>query len=51
MSLGIPAITLASGHGDRMHALDEWIDVETGKSLRSMGMLMTTLLASAGLRE
>jgi acetylornithine deacetylase/succinyl-diaminopimelate desuccinylase-like protein len=51
MSLGIPAITLASGSGDRMHALDEWIDVETGKSLRSMGMLLTTLLASAGLRE
>jgi acetylornithine deacetylase/succinyl-diaminopimelate desuccinylase-like protein len=51
MSLGIPAITLAAGSGDRMHALDEWIDVETGKSLRSMGMLLTTLLASAGLRE
>jgi acetylornithine deacetylase/succinyl-diaminopimelate desuccinylase-like protein len=51
MSLGIPAITLASGSGDRMHALDEWIDVETGKSLPSMGMLLTTLLASAGLRE
>jgi tripeptide aminopeptidase len=51
MSLGIPAITLASDSGDRMHALDEWIDVETGKSLRSMAMLLTTLLASAGLRE
>jgi tripeptide aminopeptidase len=51
MSLGIPAITLASGYGDRMHALDEWIDVDKDKSLKSAGMLMTTILAAAGLRE
>jgi di/tripeptidase len=51
MSLGIPAITLASGYGDRMHALDEWIDVDKDKSLKSAGMLMTTILASAGIRE
>jgi di/tripeptidase len=51
MSLGIPAITLASGYGDRMHALDEWIDVDTDKSLKSAGMLMTTILATAGIRE
>jgi tripeptide aminopeptidase len=51
MSLGIPAITLASGYGDRMHALDEWIDVDKEKSLKSAGMLMTTILATAGIRE
>jgi di/tripeptidase len=51
MSLGIPAITLASGYGDRMHALDEWIDVDKDKSLKSAGMLMTTILATAGIRE
>jgi acetylornithine deacetylase/succinyl-diaminopimelate desuccinylase-like protein len=51
MSLGIPAITLASGYGDRMHALDEWIDVDKDKSLKSAGMLMTTILATAGIWE
>jgi hypothetical protein len=42
---------LTSGYGDRMHALDEWIAVDKEKTLRSMGMLLTTLLASAGARE
>ncbi len=51
MSLGIPAITLASGSGDRMHALDEWIDVDKEKSLHSAGLLLTTILAAAGLRQ
>jgi acetylornithine deacetylase/succinyl-diaminopimelate desuccinylase-like protein len=51
MSLGIPAITLASGYGDRMHALDEWIDVDEDKSLKSAGMLITTILATAGIGE
>ncbi|MBV8848242.1 MAG: M20/M25/M40 family metallo-hydrolase [Methylobacteriaceae bacterium] len=51
MSLGIPAITLASGYGDRMHALDEWIDVDKEKSLHSAGLLMTTILAAAGLKQ
>jgi tripeptide aminopeptidase len=51
MSLGIPAITLASGSGDRMHALDEWIDVDKEKSLHSAGLLLTTILAAAELRE
>jgi tripeptide aminopeptidase len=51
MSLGIPAITIASGTGDRMHALDEWIDVDKDKSLAQIGMTLTTILATAGLRD
>jgi tripeptide aminopeptidase len=51
MSLGIPAITIASGTGDRMHALDEWIDVDKDKSLPQICVALTTILATAGLRE
>jgi tripeptide aminopeptidase len=51
MSLGIPAITIASGTGSRVHALDEWIDVDKDKSLPQIGMALTTILATAGLRE
>lgn len=49
MSLGIPAITIASGVGDRSHSLDEYLDVEPAASLRSIGFALTTLLAAAGM--
>jgi tripeptide aminopeptidase len=51
MSLGIPAITIGSGgSGGRAHALDEWIDVEKGASLKGMLPGLTMLLAMADLR-
>ena len=51
MNLGISAITIASGSGDRMHALDEWMDVGKDKSMKHIGMALTTVLAAAGLRD
>ena len=51
MNLGIPAITIASGSGDRMHALDEWMDVSKDKSMKHIGMALTTVLAAAGMRD
>ena len=51
MNIGIPAITIASGSGDRMHALDEWMDVGKDKSMKHIGMALTTVLAAAGLRD
>ncbi len=49
MSLGIPAVTIGSGgKGGRAHALDEWIDVEKGESLKGMQVGLVALLAVAG---
>jgi len=51
ISLGIPAITLDSGgSGGRAHALDEWISVEKTSSARGINLVMTTLLALAGVQ-
>jgi tripeptide aminopeptidase len=50
MSLGIPAITIASGIGGDTHSLDEWIDVRKDRSLRALGIAMTIVLAAAGMR-
>lgn len=50
MKLGIPAITIAAGVGDRMHSLDEWLDADPEVGVRQLGMAMTTILAAAGLR-
>ena len=50
MSIGIPAITMASGTGDRAHALDEWLDVEKAGSMRQLGIILTTVLATAGMQ-
>lgn len=48
MHRGIPGITIGSGgSGGRAHALDEWIDVEKGASLRGMLPGLTMLLATA----
>jgi len=49
MSLGIPAVTIGSGgKAGRAHALDEWIDVEKGESLKGMQVGLAALLAVAG---
>jgi tripeptide aminopeptidase len=50
MSLGIPAITIASGVGDRMHSLDEWLEVDEHTSMRQLGIALTTILSTAGIR-
>ena len=51
ISLGIPAITIDSGgSGGRAHALDEWINVEKTNSVRGINLVMTTLLALAGVQ-
>ncbi|MDG2523468.1 M20/M25/M40 family metallo-hydrolase [Caulobacter segnis] len=48
MSLGIPGITIGSGGtAGRAHALDEWIDVEKGSSLKGMSTGLAILLAAA----
>ncbi|WP_419320253.1 M20/M25/M40 family metallo-hydrolase [Caulobacter sp. ErkDOM-E] len=49
MSLGIPAVTIGSGgKAGRAHALDEWIDIEKGESLKGMQVGLAALLAVAG---
>jgi acetylornithine deacetylase/succinyl-diaminopimelate desuccinylase-like protein len=51
ISLGIPAITLDSGGtGGRAHALDEWVNVEKGNSVRGINLVMVTLLALSGVQ-
>jgi tripeptide aminopeptidase len=51
ISLGVPAITVDSGgSGGRAHALDEWINVEKTSSVRGINLVMTTLLALAGVQ-
>ncbi len=51
MSLGLPGITIGSGgSGGRAHALDEWIDVEKGASLKGMLPGLTMLLATAEIK-
>jgi tripeptide aminopeptidase len=49
MSLGVPAVTIgAGGKGGRAHALDEWIDIEKGESVKGMQVGLAALLAVAG---
>ena len=48
MSMGIPAVTLRPGVGARAHALDEWADAEKTAMVRALGIVLTTLLATAG---
>jgi hypothetical protein len=47
--MGVPAITLDSGgSGGRAHALDEWVNVEKNASVRGIQLIITTVLAVAG---
>jgi len=51
ISLGVPALTIDSGgSGGRAHALDEWVNVEKGSSVRGINLVMTTVLALAGVQ-
>ncbi len=52
ISLGIPAITIdRGGFSGRSHSLDEWIDVEREATLKGLHVVLTTILAIAGLEE
>jgi tripeptide aminopeptidase len=48
MSLGIPAVTLASGIGGGEHSLDEHLDVEPDAHSRQLRMNLAAVLAAAG---
>jgi acetylornithine deacetylase/succinyl-diaminopimelate desuccinylase-like protein len=49
MSLGIPAIAIASGSGGNAHSLHEFLDTEEGVSMRSVQMPLLTILDAAGM--
>ena len=50
ISLGIPAITIGRGGlGGRSHSLDEWVDVDPDPTVRGLRVVLTTILAVAGL--
>jgi tripeptide aminopeptidase len=51
MNLGIPSISIGPGLGDRNHSLDEWLDVGKDVSMRQLGIVLTTVLATAGMRH
>lgn len=49
ISLGIPAITIGRGGlGGRSHSLDEWVDIEPESTVRGIQVVLTTILAIAG---
>ena len=49
ISLGIPAITIGRGGlGGRSHSLDEWVDIEREPTVRGLQVVLTTILAIAG---
>jgi len=52
ISLGIPAITIdRGGMGGRSHSLDEWVDVSQPETVKGVQVVLTTVLALAGLVE
>ncbi len=48
ISLGIPAVTIGRGIGDRAHSLDEWVDVEKTAQIKAAQVALVTFLALAG---
>lgn len=52
ISLGIPAITIdRGGLGGRSHSLDEWVDVSRAETIQGIRVVLTTILAIAGLDD
>ena len=52
ISLGIPAITIdRGGINGRTHSLDEWVDVAKPETVKGIRVVLTTVLALAGLSE
>jgi acetylornithine deacetylase/succinyl-diaminopimelate desuccinylase-like protein len=51
MSLGIPAVTMSRvADSGRAHAPDEWIDVSKAPNVKLKRILLSTILATAGMR-
>ncbi len=50
MSLGIPAITIGQGSGERAHALDESVTVEPKADVKAVQVAMAIILVNAGVR-
>ena len=48
MSLGIPAVTIGSGNGERAHALDESVTVEPKADVQAVQVAMAIILVNAG---
>jgi tripeptide aminopeptidase len=51
MSIGIPAVTLSTGHSDRAHSLEEWTNVDPENTALTNRVLLATILAIAGFVE
>ena len=52
ISMGIPGITIdRGGLGGRSHSLDEWTDVEKSAAVKGIQVVLTAILAIAGLEE
>jgi tripeptide aminopeptidase len=52
ISLGVPAITIdRGGMGGRSHSLEEWVDVSQPETVKGIQVVLTTILALAGLNE
>jgi tripeptide aminopeptidase len=52
ISLGVPAVTIdRGGLGGRSHSLDEWVDVSRQETVEGIRVVLTTILAIAGLEE
>jgi len=52
ISLGVPAITIdRGGLGGRSHSLDEWVDVSRDETVRGIQVVLTTILALAGVED
>ena len=48
MSLGIPAVTIGSGNGERAHALDESVTVEPKADVQAVQVALAIILVNAG---
>jgi tripeptide aminopeptidase len=52
ISLGIPAITIdRGGMGGRSHSLDEWVDISQPETVKGVQVVLTTILALAGMTD
>jgi di/tripeptidase len=50
ISLGVPAVTIdRGGLGGRSHSLDEWVDVSREETVRGIQVVLTSILAVAGM--
>jgi acetylornithine deacetylase/succinyl-diaminopimelate desuccinylase-like protein len=47
ISLGLPAITIGRGPGERSHSLDEWTDVEKTSAVKAAQVALAIILSAA----